>query len=112
MRANSVITTIIPVAAVIGLAAWLAVEHQARARLGEEHGALEQQAEQMAGLVAENERLSNVVARADRQQSLPDEQSLELLRLRGEVGRLRQQTRELEAVRNENLQARGVRGKD
>jgi hypothetical protein len=38
---------------------------------------------------------------------LPDDQSLELLRLRGEAGLLRRQTRELEAVRNENLQARG-----
>jgi hypothetical protein len=105
MRVNSVITSIVSVAAVVGLAAWLAVEHQARLGLGEEQKALEEQAEQMTGIIAENERLSNLVARARSPQSLPDDQSLELLRLRGEVGILRKQTRELEAVRNENLQA-------
>ena len=61
----------------------------------------------MTGLMAENERMSNLVAQANSPQSLPDDQSLELLRLRGEAGLLRRQTRELEAVRNENLQARG-----
>lgn len=106
MRVNSVITSILSVAAVVGLAGWLAVEHQARLRLGEEHKALEAQADQMKGLIAENEQLSNLVAQANRPQSLPDDQSLELLRLRGEAGILRRQTRELEAVRNENLQAR------
>jgi hypothetical protein len=107
MRANSVITSMLSVAAVVGMAVWLAVEHQAWLRAGQEHTALEQQADEMTGLMAENERMSNLVAQANRPQSLPDDQSLELLRLRGEVGLLRRQTRELEAVRNENLQARG-----
>lgn len=105
MRVNSVITSILSVTAVAGLAAWLTVEHQTRLRLGEEHKALEEQADQMTGLMAENERLSNLVARANGPQSLPDDQSLELLRLRGEAGALRRQTRELEAVRAENRQA-------
>jgi hypothetical protein len=105
MRLNSVITSILSVSAVVGLAAWLAVEHQARLRLGEEHKVLEDQAEQMTGLIAENERLSNLVTRADGPQSLPDDESLELLRLRGEAGMLRRQTKELEAVRAENRQA-------
>ena len=104
MRVNSVITSILSVAAVVGLAAWFVVEHQARLRLGEEHKALEEQADQMTGLMAENERLSNLVARANDPQSLPDDKSLELLRLRGEAGALRRQTRELEAVRAENRQ--------
>jgi hypothetical protein len=104
MRVNSIIISILSVAAVAGLAAWLTVEHQARIRLSEEHKALEEQADQMTGLMAENERLSNLLTRADSPQSLPDDQSLELLRLRGEVGALRRQTRELEAVRAENRQ--------
>jgi hypothetical protein len=107
MRVNSVITSIVSVAAVVGLAAWFAVEHQAWLRAGEEHKALGEQADQMTGLIAENEQMSNIVVRASRSQSLPHDQSLELLRLRGEAGMLRRQTRELEAVRNENLQARG-----
>ena len=110
MRVNSVITTIVSAASVIGLAAWLAVEHQARLRAGEEYKALEEQADQMAGVIADNERMSNLVAQANRPQSLPDDQSLELLRLRGEAGLLRRQTKELETVRNENLQARGSGG--
>lgn len=109
MRASSVITSIACVAAVVGLAVWLAVEHQARLRLVEEHKALEQQLGQLAGLVAENERLSNLVAQAHPSQSLPDDESRELLRLRGEVGLLRQQGEELESVRNENRQARAGR---
>jgi hypothetical protein len=108
MRANSVITSVLCVAGVAGLAIWLAAEHQARLRLGEEHKTLEQQLKQMAGLIAENEELSNLVARANRPQSLPDDQLRELLRLRGEVGVLRQQSKELEAVRNENRQARAA----
>jgi hypothetical protein len=60
----------------------------------------------MAGLVAENERLSNLVAHANSSQSLPDERLKELLRLRGEVGALRQQGKEIETLREENRQAR------
>ena len=108
MKANSVITSVLCVAAVVGLAIWFAVEHRARLRAGEEHKALEQQLKQMAGLTAENGQLSNLVARAERPQSLPDDQSRELLRLRGEVGVLRGQSKELEAVRNENCQARSA----
>ena len=108
MKANSAVTSVLSVAAVVGLAIWLAVVHQARVRLGEEHKALEQQLGQMASLIATNEQLSNLVAQASRRQSLPEDQSRELLRLRGEVGVLRQQSHELESVRNENLQARAA----
>lgn len=108
MKATSVMTSVACVAAVVGLAIWLAVEHQARLRLAEEHKALEQQLHPMAGLIAENERLSNLVARANHAQPLPNDQSRELLRLRGEAGVLRQQSKEFEAVRNENRQARAA----
>lgn len=108
MRANSVITSVVGGAAVVGLAIWFAVEHQARLRLSEEHDSLERRLKQMAGLIAENERLSNLVARANRPQSLPDDLLRELLRLRGEVGVLRQQSKELETVRDENRQARAA----
>ena len=108
MKTNSVITSGACVAAVIGLAIWLAVEHQARLKLGEEHKALEQQLKQMAGLVAENAQLSNLVAQANSAPSLSDDQSRELLRLRGEAGLLRQQSQELETTRKENRQARAA----
>ena len=105
MRPNSIITSVLYVAALVGLTIWLGVERQGRLRLTEEHQVLAQQLDQMAGLLAENERLSNLVAQASRSQSLPDDQSRELLRLRGEAGVLRRQTKELETARNENRQA-------
>ena len=106
MKAKSIILSILCTTAAVGVAIWLGVGHRARLRLGEENTALRQQLEQMGGLVAENARLSNLVAQAKSSQSLPDERLKELLRLRGEVGALRQQGKEIETLREENRQAR------
>ena len=106
MKAKSVILSILCTTAAVGVAIWLGVGHRARLRLGEENTALQQQLEQMGGLFAENARLSNLVAQAKSSQSLPDERLKELLRLRGEVGALRQQGKEIETLREENRQAR------
>jgi len=57
---------------------------------------------QLAQLQTENENLSNEVARARSAQAMSKEQLSELLRLRGEAGRLRQQAKELAASRTEN----------
>jgi hypothetical protein len=105
---SSYMAPILAIAAVVGLATWLAVEHQGRLRLAEERKALESQAEQMARLIAENEQLANQVARATAAPAPAGDQSRELLHLRGEVGVLREQTRDLEAVRAENRQARAA----
>ena len=106
MRAKSVIFSILCTTAAVGVAIWLGVGQRDRLRLGGENTALRQQLDQMGGLVAENEWLSNLVAQANRSQSLPDAQLKELLRLRGEVGALRQQGKEIETLREENHQAR------
>ena len=118
MKAKSIILGVLCATALSGVAICLVAEHQARLRLGEENTALRQQLDRMAGLVAENERLSNLVAQAKSSQSLPDgrlkaqslsdEQMLQLLRLRGEVGVLRQQSKELETLREETRQARAA----
>src|SRR5438309_8551332 len=108
MRPKIAITRVVGIGAVVGLAIWVAVEHQTRLRLREERKALELQLNQMAELTARNKQLSNLVAKANPPQSLPDEQLRELLRLRGQVGILRQQARELETVREENHQARAA----
>jgi hypothetical protein len=50
---------------------------------------LKQQADQIAQAAAENERLSHLVARAGTTQSLSAEQLRDLMRLRNEVGQLR-----------------------
>ena len=108
MLPKSVMLSLLCAAATVGVAMWLAVGHQARLKLGEENKALQQQLGQMAGVVAENERLSNLVVQASRSQSLPDEQLKELLRLRGEMGVLRHQCKELESLSKENLAARAA----
>ena len=106
MRPN--ITNAVGIAAVVGLAVWVAFEHQRRAGLRREHQALEPQLEEMARLIGSNEQLSNLLAQAKSRRSLTDDRSRELLRLRGQVGVLRQQSRELETVREENRRARAA----
>ena len=108
MRRNNILTSVFCIAIVIALVIGLAREHRIRLRLGKEHQALEEQMGQMAELVARNGQLSNLVAGANAPQALAGEQLRELLRLRGQVGVLRQQTNEFETVRAENRQARAA----
>jgi RNA polymerase sigma factor (sigma-70 family) len=98
--------SIISVIAVVGVATPLVIQHQSQARLREENEALRQQASQLAQVVAENERLSNLVMQAKGAESLSREQMSELLRLRGEVGRLRREGKELETLQADNRQLR------
>jgi hypothetical protein len=102
------ITSVVGIAAVAGLAVWVAFEHQTRAGLRLEQQRLEQQLGDMAQLIASNEQLSNRLAQAPSPPSLTDDQSRELLRLRGQLGVLRQQGRELETAREENRLARAA----
>jgi len=77
------------------MAAPLVIQHNHQVELREENQALRLQVEQLAQLTAENKRLSNVVVRSSQARPLPVEPSLELLRLRSEVGMLRQQNQGL-----------------
>ena len=97
---------IISVIAVAGVAAPLAIQNQSQNRLREENEALRRQAGQLAQMAAENERLSNLVVQATGTGSLSQAQISELLRLRGEVGRLRREGKELETLKMENQQFR------
>jgi hypothetical protein len=68
-------------------------------------------AEQSLQLKTDNESLSNRVAQASRSTSLSSQRLNELLKLRGEVGVLRRQQRELElAMARAQSQARGMPG--
>jgi hypothetical protein len=80
-------------------------EHRAMARLRADNLALQAQAGQVAELEAERQRLTNALARTV-DQSLPEAQLRDLLKLRGEVGALRRQTNELAQLRTENDQLR------
>lgn len=53
-------------------------------------------------LVEDNQRLSQLIGQASERQGLAEEQMRELLRLRGEVGRLRRQNKEMETLREQN----------
>src|SRR5207237_3604197 len=83
----------------------LVIQHQTKLR--EENESLRQQLDQQAQLAAENERLSNLITETARTDSilLPDQQLKELLRLRGEVGRLRLESRELARVKSAETQS-------
>ena len=84
------------VGAIIGV-----LEHRATARLREGNRALRQDAEQLTRASDEYRRLSNLLLRASIP-VLPEAQMRELLRLRGEVGVLRQQSNELAKLYTEN----------
>ncbi len=86
-----------------GVATPLVIHYQTQARLRDRDSALQQQSEQLAQLTAENARLSNLVARAN--SSLAQDQSRELLRLRGEVGVLKGQLAAAVKVQQRNTHA-------
>ncbi len=73
---------------VAGAATALVVQHQAQTQLRNDNTSLRQQITQ---LQADNQSLSNRLADAGQAKSLPQEQFNELLKLRGEVGALREQ---------------------
>ena len=88
---------------VASVATPLVLQHQAQIKLREDNQALRQQSDQLA---AENARLSNLAARANSARAVASEQPSELLRLRGEVGVLRQQKSEAERLLEATRQLR------
>jgi hypothetical protein len=90
----------------LGAGTALLIQHRSRVELDRQNQALQRQIEELARLAAENERLSTLVAQATSAQTLPNGQLRELLKLRGEVGRLRQQSQEAERLRSENQRLR------
>ena len=83
----------------IGASVALTVQHQSQKKLLTANETLVQQ---IARLKADNESISNRAVRAGESASLSKDQLNELLRLRGEVGMLRQQTNELAQLRAGN----------
>jgi len=87
---------------IAGVATPWAVQHRDQLRWRENNEAARRQAERLAELSAENRRLSNMAAQTEG--SLPNDQSRELLRLRGEIGPLRQSVSEIRKLRVTNQQ--------
>jgi hypothetical protein len=99
------IVPLVCAATIIALSLGLIAAHQHRIRLREDHLALERQVEEMARMVAAKTQLSNLLAHARSRPALTADESLELLRLRGQVGVLRPQIANLPRIRDENRQA-------
>ena len=77
----------------------LVVQHQAQARLRDPDAALQDRTDRLTRLQEENEALLNRFAQGTKSPARSNEQFSELLRLRGEVGRLRLDVRELEQAK-------------
>lgn len=86
-----------------GIALPLAVRQNAQAMLHDKHETLRRQASELAQLAAENSALSNSVSARNASPSLSPEQLEELLKLRGEISGLVQQTNEAQKLREQNL---------
>jgi RNA polymerase sigma factor (sigma-70 family) len=84
---------------VAGLAATVAIQQQTASKMGGEIQALRLQ---LTGLAADNESLSNRLGQVRAPSPLAGDQFRELLRLRGEVGRLRDTTNLFGKLQQEN----------
>jgi len=81
------------------------------ASLREDNQTLRQQAAQIDELKAQSDAMAQQLAEA-RTQKLADTQMTELIQLRGEVGRLRTQTKETEKLRAQLSQVRAARAEE
>jgi RNA polymerase sigma factor (sigma-70 family) len=88
--------------AVAGVAAFLLVQQQARARLRAQDESLAEQSRQAARLAEDNQRLSNLLA----QQASLNDQLKDLAKLRAEAASLRLRTNGLAGLREENRRLR------
>jgi len=79
---------------------WL-IQKRAGGRLLSKQVTLQQQVVLLEQLSAENERLSNSVARLKSSHSLTDAEVIELMKLRAEVGQLRQAVQQIEPLRRQ-----------
>ena len=85
-----------------GAAAWRTIQHTTSVQLLEREKAKRQRGEKLALLAAENQKLSNRVSQNEAADRLTDEDFRELLRLRNEVGLLRETMREFDRFRETN----------
>ncbi len=89
-------TAILAAAAIAGITAAV-IQHQSVAKLRGENRSLLEQSQTLAELQNENQRLSNLVAQT-RQPALSKDQTAELMRLRGQVGLLRDELRKTQSA--------------
>ena len=95
MATTELKTCVISAIVIASVVTPLMVQQQAQVRLRNQDGALRQQMDQLANLQEQNERLSNLLAKANGFRSPSNDQLSELMRLRGEMGRLQTAVQEL-----------------
>jgi hypothetical protein len=88
MTTTSLKSALLGALVVASLVTPFALQHQAQAKLRDQNEALRQQAGGLAKLQEENAQLSNLLAGTKNPPTVPNEQFNEVLRLRGESGRL------------------------
>ncbi len=99
---------IISAIVVAGVATPLVVQHLAEVKLRTRDQALQEREEQLAQLATENQRLSNLAAQARKAPALTGEPFSELLRLRSEVGLLREKNQELARLISQQQQGNSL----
>lgn len=99
MSATKIKIAVATVIVAAGVTVPLVMHHQSQARLREANAALTKQKEQAARLAAENEALADQAAQAATARPVTSDPSREVLKLRGEVGRLRQENLSIAAAR-------------
>jgi RNA polymerase sigma factor (sigma-70 family) len=104
MAATKLKTGIIATVILASILTPLVLQHRAGTALRNLDEAMQQKSDQMAGLRNENVCLSNLLVNTSITSTLSEEQRHELIKLRGEIGRLRTETQRLAkiaAFRNE-----------
>ncbi|MGC3957248.1 MAG: hypothetical protein QM813_04555 [Verrucomicrobiota bacterium] len=97
----------IAIASTLGVLGWLLLgQKQQNDNLQQENASLKQQLARLSEVETDNQRLSNLVAQADGAKS--NQQLLELLRLRNEVGVLRRLTNEFQPMQAELVRLRSA----
>jgi hypothetical protein len=106
MNWKGALTTALSLFAAIALAIWLAAEHESYRKANDEYQALQAKFARITQPAAPKETAP--VTQPGSSEALTAAESLELLRLRGEIGLLCPQVANLESIRNENHQARAA----
>jgi RNA polymerase sigma factor (sigma-70 family) len=105
MAATKLKTGVITAVILASVVAPFLVQQAGQARLNEQDETWRRQTKELAQLTADNQRLTSLLDKQRNAQSLPDNQFRELLRLRGEVGRLKNIVQEATSAKSATPQS-------
>lgn len=105
MAATKLKTTVITTVIAAGILLQVLLQTQAHARLRQQVETRQRQSDELTQLTADNQRLASLLARSKQPQPLPDNQLRQILRLRDEVSRLKNNVQEMAAVKTSSKPA-------